>query len=79
MYYLQQPPFVMHISEEEQASNGGRKFKGYCIDLLEEIRRINGFEYEIYEAPDHKFGSIDEQGNWDGMIKELKEKVRLSG
>ncbi|XP_059474662.1 ionotropic receptor 25a [Neocloeon triangulifer] len=69
-----QPPFVMHVPEEEQAAQGGRKFRGYCIDLLEEIRRIMGFEYEIYEAPDHKFGSMDEQGNWDGMIKELKEK-----
>lgn len=68
----------MHVPEEEQAAQGGRKFKGYCIDLLEEIRRLNGFEYEIYEAPDHKFGSIDEQGNWDGMIKELKEKVALA-
>ncbi|XP_065335547.1 ionotropic receptor 25a [Cloeon dipterum] len=69
-----QPPFVMHVAEEDQAANGGKKFRGYCIDLLEEIRRIIGFEYEIYEAPDHKIGTMDEQGNWDGMIKELKEK-----
>lgn len=32
------------------------KFKGYCIDLIEEIRKLIGFEYEIYIAPDNNFG-----------------------
>jgi len=34
----------------------GVKFKGYCIDLIEEIRKLIGFEYEIYIAPDNNFG-----------------------
>lgn len=36
----------------------GVKFKGYCIDLIEEIRKLIGFEYEIYIAPDNNFGKI---------------------
>ena len=55
--------------------NGTAKFKGYCIDLIEEIRNIIGFEYEIYVAPDNSFGNMDENGQWNGMIKELMEKV----
>lgn len=54
----------------------GIKYKGYCIDLIEEIRELIGFEYEIYEAPDKKFGNMDDKGQWNGMIKELIEKVR---
>jgi ionotropic glutamate receptor len=65
----------MRIPEAEREKYGFREFRGYCIDLLEEIKKIVGFEYELYEAPDHKFGSMDDLGNWDGMIKELKDKV----
>ena len=33
--------------------------------------------YEISEAPDGKFGTMDENEEWNGMIKELIEKVGL--
>lgn len=36
-----------------------------------------GFEYELYEVPDGKYGNMDSQMNWNGMIKELMEKVRF--
>ncbi|KAJ1526273.1 hypothetical protein ONE63_009427 [Megalurothrips usitatus] len=65
-----QKPFVM----EKRDKNGGVSYEGYCIDLLEEIRKIIVFDYEIYVAPDNKFGNMDEKGQWDGMIKELMEK-----
>lgn len=35
--------------------------------------------YEIYEAPDGKFGTMSEDMEWDGMIKELIEKVSVGG
>ena len=54
----------------------GFEFQGYCIDLLDEIQKLVNFDYEIYEAPDLKFGNMDENGAWNGMIKELMEKVR---
>ncbi|XP_012287489.1 ionotropic receptor 25a [Orussus abietinus] len=62
-----QPPFISYDPEKEEWS-------GYCIDLLEEIRAILKFEYEIREVEDKSFGIMDEEGNWDGMIRELKEK-----
>ncbi|XP_012259587.2 ionotropic receptor 25a-like [Athalia rosae] len=62
-----QAPFVMYDAETNTWS-------GYCIDLLEEIRSIIKFEYEIREAEDGRFGNMDDDGNWNGMIKELKEK-----
>lgn len=69
----QQKPFVMYDGVDGKNKT---KFKGYCIDLIDEIRNITKFDYEVYEAPDRKFGNMDENGNWNGMIKELMLKVR---
>nr|CAD7262763.1 unnamed protein product [Timema shepardi] len=66
-----QKPFIMYDGVDEK---GKKKFKGYCIDLINEIRNLSQFEYEIFEAPDKRFGNMDENGRWDGMIKELVEK-----
>lgn len=57
--------------------NNEVRYEGYCVDLIEEIKKLVGFEYEIYVAPDNKFGNMDENGQWNGMIKELIEKVRI--
>ncbi|XP_020709243.2 ionotropic receptor 25a-like [Athalia rosae] len=62
-----QAPFVMYDAETNTWS-------GYCIDLLEEIRSIVKFEYEIREMKNGRYGFMDDDGNWSGMIKELKEK-----
>ncbi|XP_045485455.1 ionotropic receptor 25a-like [Pieris rapae] len=61
-------PFVI---KDEQAPKG---FKGYCIDLIDEISHILKFDYEISLSPDGKIGAIDEAGNWNGIVKELMEK-----
>ena len=50
-------------------------FEGYCIDLIEELKALMGFDYNLYEVPDDKYGSMDENMEWDGMISELVEKV----
>lgn len=52
---FQQNPFIIQVNDED---GKGVKFKGYCIDLIEEIRKLIGFEYEIYIAPDNNFGKI---------------------
>merc|ERR1719422_603704 len=57
-----QPPFVMK-------QDG--KYVGYCIDLLEELKNLMNFEYELMEAPDGQYGRMNEQAEWNGMVKEL--------
>ncbi len=60
--------------------NPDRKSKqmwvGYCIDLLEELKKLMNFDYEIHEAPDKQYGRMNEAAEWNGMVKELMEKVR---
>lgn len=53
---FQQNPFMIQVDDED---GKGVKFKGYCIDLIEEIRKLIGFEYEIYIAPDNNFGNVE--------------------
>ncbi|XP_034939121.1 ionotropic receptor 25a-like [Chelonus insularis] len=65
---VQVAPFVEYNNETGQ-------WFGYCIDLLEEIREIIGFEYEIYEPDDGEFGTYNESSNtWSGIIGELIAK-----
>jgi hypothetical protein len=56
--------------------NNSTKFKGYCIDLLNEIRNIINFDYKIYEAPDKQLRYMNKNGKWNGMINELVWRVR---
>ncbi|KAK4882739.1 hypothetical protein RN001_006058 [Aquatica leii] len=63
-----QPPFIY---KNENASRG---YAGYCIDLMDEIANILEFDYEIRTVDDNKFGSMDPQGRWNGVVKELMDK-----
>lgn len=51
------------------------KFKGFCIDLLDEIAQKMNFKYEIYKVADNQYGTEDANGSWNGMIRELMDKV----
>lgn len=62
---LQQEPFI------EIIPGSNYQFQGYCIDLLNLIQQELSFTYEIYEAADGKFGSVDDNGNWNGLIGEV--------
>lgn len=66
--YFQQPPFIMRDENSEKG------FKGYCIDLLDEIAKLVKFEYTIQEVEDKKFGNMDENGEWNGIVRKLIDK-----
>lgn len=42
-------------------------FVCYTFILVEKL----GFEYELYDSPDGFFGSVNDKGQWNGMIQEL--------
>jgi ionotropic glutamate receptor len=68
-FFFQYPPFII--------PQGNTSFDGYCMDLLHEIQNILKFDYELYPSPDGLVGSMDDKGNWNGIVKELMEKVCL--
>jgi hypothetical protein len=57
-----------------EKADGG--FEGFCIDILEEIAKRMNIKYVIYKAPDNKYGNELPNGSWNGVIRELIEKVR---
>ncbi|CAH3015261.1 unnamed protein product, partial [Porites evermanni] len=63
-------PYVMRTVSDD----GTESFKGYCMDLLDELARILKFSYEIYTSPDGLYGAETENGSWNGMIGELIRK-----
>ncbi|KAL6266796.1 hypothetical protein P5V15_003627 [Pogonomyrmex californicus] len=64
---VKHPPFMMYNNETDQ-------WYGFCMDLLDAIRETVPFEYEIREVEDHEYGSLSENGTWNGMMKELIDK-----
>ncbi|KAG7262846.1 hypothetical protein CRUP_035905 [Coryphaenoides rupestris] len=67
-------PYVM-LKKSDKALVGNDRFEGFCIDLLKELANILGFSYEIRLVPDGKYGSQDDKGQWNGMVRELIEHV----
>ncbi|KAL3980442.1 enhancer of yellow 2 transcription factor [Sarotherodon galilaeus] len=65
-------PYVM-LKKSDKALVGNDRFEGFCIDLLKELANVLGFTYEIRLVPDGKYGSQDDKGQWNGMIRELIE------
>lgn len=60
--------------------NQNELFEGFCIDILRLIAEMVGFEYNIKLVPDGKYGVYDlETGEWNGIVRELMDKVSTSG
>ncbi|KAL3863831.1 hypothetical protein ACJMK2_005559 [Sinanodonta woodiana] len=60
------PPYVYKTSNST--------FQGFCIDLLQNIADRVGFDYDLYEVNDTHFGSLQEDGTWDGLVNEVLQK-----
>ena len=71
----QEEPFVMLV-DGHQSMRGNARFEGFCVDLIEDIAQDLGFQYELYLVPDEQFGARDENGSWNGLVRELMIGVR---
>uniref|UniRef100_A0A671UIZ0 Glutamate receptor n=1 Tax=Sparus aurata TaxID=8175 RepID=A0A671UIZ0_SPAAU len=68
IYSGYEEPFVM---VSENVLGKPKKYQGYSIDVLDALSNYLGFKYEIYVAPDHKYGSLQPDGQWNGLMGEL--------
>ena len=55
-------------------ADSNRKYKGYCIDMLDRIAQLCNFNYTIKLVDDGKYGALV-NGSWNGMVSELLNKV----
>lgn len=73
------PPYLMkRIAEPGEILEGNAQFEGYSMDLIAEIARELNFTFKFALAADGKYGNYDEEAkNWNGLIKDLLERVIL--
>ncbi|ELT93728.1 hypothetical protein CAPTEDRAFT_178222 [Capitella teleta] len=50
---------------------GNDKYEGYCADLAKLIAEEINIKYKIVPVADKKYGGLNENGTWDGMVGEL--------
>ncbi|CAG2122731.1 unnamed protein product, partial [Medioppia subpectinata] len=47
------------------------EFYGYCVDVMNAIAEISGFNYSLYRAPDGKHGEVSPTGAINGIMNEV--------
>jgi len=72
---FQSPPYTMIKKDAaSKRRRGNDRFEGFVVDLANEIARIVGFNFTL--LPTQGYGSKGDDGQWNGMIRELLEEVR---
>ena len=54
----------------EQPLSGNDRYEGFCVDLLGEVAQIVGFQFKIELVPDGKYGAINQDKEWNGMVRQ---------
>ncbi|XP_046574829.1 glutamate receptor ionotropic, kainate 3-like [Haliotis rubra] len=60
-------PFVMKLP-----NNTG--WEGFCVDILDELAARLNFRYELIQSPDEFWGTVDEDGNWNGVVEMTRKR-----
>ena len=63
------------LKETSQQLQGNDRFEGFCIDLIDEIAQILKFNYTFHIVKDGSYGSKNDDGEWNGMVRELLDHV----
>lgn len=49
--------------------------EGFCVDILMNLTYSLKWKYEIHIVAGNAYGSVNQQGEWNGMIRELIDGV----
>lgn len=72
--YFQSSPYIMEkLDSTSKQRVGNDRYEGFIIDLASQISSIVGFNYTIKVTTG--YGSVNAEGEWNGMIKELLDEV----
>ncbi|XP_076358817.1 glutamate receptor ionotropic, kainate 2-like [Tachypleus tridentatus] len=67
------PPYLL-LKNAAGKLTGNDQFEGYCVDVVRELSKILGFNYAIHLVRDGSHGTKNENGEWNGMIRELIDR-----
>ncbi|XP_056155705.1 glutamate receptor U1 [Lampris incognitus] len=62
---------ITTIKQDPYTMSRGSELEGYCVDLISELSKKLGFNYQVNLVKDNRYGSLDPSGNWNGMIGEV--------
>ncbi len=70
---MQTAPYLMmkEYDQDGKPLTGNDRYEGFCADVAEQIARIVDFEYKVVPVKDGKYGGINADGTWNGMVGEL--------
>ena len=64
------------LKPSSELRHGNDRYTGICVDLMDKLAEIHGFNYTLIVNPKGTAGKRDENGKWDGMIGDLLDGVR---
>lgn len=72
---MQTKPYAM-LKDTTSSLTGNDRFEGFCIDLIQELSKMLGFNYTFIVQKDGNNGNFDRRTqSWDGMIGEVMRGV----
>ena len=64
------------FKESAETLVGNDRYEGFCVDLIDEIAQLLGFNYTIEIVLDGQHGKFNpEKQRWNGMIGDLLDQV----
>jgi len=67
---------MLNSNESDFVYTGNARFRGFCIDLLDQLAKLLKFDFVIKLVDDGKYGApVGQNGEWNGMVRELIDKV----
>ncbi|XP_034829420.2 glutamate receptor ionotropic, kainate 3-like [Maniola hyperantus] len=64
-------PYVMRQMSITRLS-GNARYEGFCIELIDELSKVLGFNYTFVEQEDGDYGSLNpDTHEWSGMLRRL--------
>nr|XP_023026162.1 glutamate receptor ionotropic, kainate 2-like [Leptinotarsa decemlineata] len=72
---LGNPYLILKANADENELEGNARYEGYSLDLIANIAKIIGFEFEIQLTESNQYGHWDEVNErWTGLIGDILEK-----
>lgn len=70
----------MQRKGDDSAQLGGNEeYEGFIKDLLDELGRMMGFQYQIVLSEDNRYGVPIGDGRWNGLVGMVQDNVRKKG
>lgn len=64
------------LKDSKYELTGNDRFEGFVVDIIDEMSKMLGFDYQFKLVEDSKYGTIDPTtGEWNGIIRELLDEV----